>query len=1168
MLQLQRASAGSGKTYTLTKIYIRNFLAKKVNNRYRLRTEAEMRAVHGRILAITFTNKATNEMKQRIVTALANLAGLYSQEDEKIDYLSDFIKEFSATKKQVQQAALLGLNILLHGYSDFQISTIDSFFQSILRTLAVETDRNESYQIELDDNYLSQVGVDMTLSEVNDNSSRKKSDAKFWIQTLILDMLRNGEGWNPFTKSKNGLYAELVNFTNLFHSEVFKENVEAELMKYLTSDIDFMEVYRELKRSHKECHEEYKEAYLESRKEILEMLNREGCTFNSLNGRYYGRLWRRESDSDFTDLPIGKVKFEFGNSIMSLEGVDEENAKILSGSDKKKADALQGLASMLCDHRDLMLEWEILDRFWSATNGKLYYLGLIKSIKENIRQFREENNIIPLSETNRILQGIINEDDAPFIYERVGTYINNYLIDEFQDTSRLQWSNLCPLVSESLSHEEDYDNLIIGDVKQSIYRFRNAEPMLIQKDVPERFYCEIRGESVDENTNWRSNREIVKFNNSFFYRIAHTLDYERGADESDSTRLKISSLYNNAIQKIKNIDKPGYVEVNFIGDRANAYEEMGDLVHHLLDKGYEQRDIAFLVNNANHGVRLIDALMAYNADEKNVGKTPISIISEQSLKISGSSAVKLVVAVLQLIVKGNAKKGLKSDNRRYRKVEMDEFISSYNYIYCNNPDLSATEIIEHYFSDDSNIDVSDILKEVYTVALPALVENIIIKVVPEKLRQSDVAFLSAFQDKVLEYCQMYPTDIASFVRWWNDIGADNSSISSPEDTDAVQVMTIHKSKGLEFKCVIIPHADWSLDVTKSSTIWVRPKLPKNIEITDMPPYLPIEMNNALKDTLYNDDYEQEFDRIIVDQLNKTYVAFTRAVNELYIYAPSTKKADTTRIGDYLKRIVPQMYDTKLLDPSEIEFTVKENDIIIDDSGELLTYRMGGVTPEDVRKSKDKSDESKSDESESDDKEKIADYHVNTKTKLLMTDSEKDAEDDNEVSLDNAAEKESKESRRRGRLLHSIMEQVIVADDLPAAIRRMKIVGRLKGKDADEVEAFLKAKMADEKVAKWFDKDLDVITERTILCSDDKNRRPDRIVVSKEGDLEVIDYKFGEQLNDNYNTQQVRRYIKLLREIKAEDGSPKYRSVRGYLWYVSLGIVKPVDSNITKRNTDR
>lgn len=1158
MLQLQRASAGSGKTYTLTKIYIRNFLAKKVNNRYRLRTEPEMRAVHGRILAITFTNKATNEMKQRIVTALANLAGLYSQDDEKIDYLSDFIEEFSATKEQVQQAALLGLNILLHGYSDFQISTIDAFFQSILRTLAVETDRNESYQIELDDKYLSQVGVDMTLSEVNDNTDRKKSYAKFWIQSLILDMLRDGEGWNPFKKSKNGLYAELVNFTNLFHSEVFKENVEAELMEYLTSDVDYMKVYSKLKKSHKDCHEEYKEAYSESRTAILEMLKNEGCDFNSLNSKNYGGLWRRQSDSDFSDVPIGKVKFGFGKSIMSLEGVDEEDGVVLLKDYKEKADVLQGLAYMLCEHRDLMLEWEILDRFWSATNGKLYYLGLIKSIKENIRQFREENNMIPLSETNRILQGIINEDDAPFIYERVGTYINYYLIDEFQDTSRLQWSNLCPLVSESLSHEEDYDNLIIGDVKQSIYRFRNAEPMLIQNDVPERFDCEIRGESVDENTNWRSNREIVKFNNSFFHRIAHTLDCERGADKSDSTRLKISSLYSNAIQKIKNIDKPGYVEVNFMGYNANAYDEMGDLVHRLLDKGYAQKDIAFLVSNGDHGVALIDALMAYNADEKNAGKTPISVISEESLKISSSSAVKLVVAVLQLIVKGNAKKGVKTDDRRNSKVEMDEFISSYNYIYCNNPDLSATEIIERYFSDDSNIDVSDLLKEVHTVALPALVENIIIKVVPKKLRQSDVAFLAAFQDEVLEYCQMYPADIASFVRWWSDTGAKKSSISSPEDTDAVQIMTIHKSKGLEFKCVIIPYADWSLNVTKPSTIWVRPKLPDNVEISGMPPYLPIGMNNALKDTLYNDDYEHEFDRIVVDQLNKTYVAFTRAVNELYIYAQSTKKAESTLIGDYLKRIVPQMYDTKLLDPSEIEFTVKENDIIIDDSGELLTYRMGGVTPEDVKKFKDKSDES-----ESDDKEKIADYHVNTKTELLVTDSEKDAEDDNEVRSDNAAEKESKESRRRGRLLHSIMEQVIVADDLPAAIRRMKIAGRLKGNDADEVEAFLKAKMADEKVAKWFDKDLDVITERTILCSDDKNRRPDRIVVSKEGDLEVIDYKFGEQLNDNYNTQQVRRYIKLLREIKAEDGSPKYRSVRGYLWYVSLGIVKEIKLGKTK-----
>ena len=1161
MLQLQRASAGSGKTYTLTKIYIRNFIAKKIGNHYRLRTEVEMRAVHGRILAITFTNKATNEMKQRIVTALANLAGLSDLEDEKIDYLSDFIEEFSASKEEVQYAALRGLNILLHGYSDFQISTIDSFFQSILRTLAVETDRNESYQIELDDKYLSQVGVDMTLSEVNDNSKNKKSEAKFWIQSLILDMLRNGEGWNPFTKNKSGLYGELISFTNLFHSEVFKENVEAELMEYLTSGKDFMKVYRQLKESQKACYEQYKKEYLKSRANILIKLEQQGCDFNSLN-KNYGRLWQREKESDFADVPIGKVKFELKNSIMSLQDAEEDDRKILVGANKEKAPALQGLASMFCDHRELMLDWEISDRYWSAMNSKLYYLGLIKSIKENIRQFREENNIIPLSETNRILQGIINEDDAPFIYERVGTYLNYYLIDEFQDTSRLQWGNLCPLLSESLSHEDDYDNLIIGDVKQSIYRFRNAEPMLIQEDVPNRFDCEIRGESVDENTNWRSSREVVKFNNSFFHNLAMTLDDENSAENSDNKRLKISSLYSNAIQKIKNIDKPGYVEVNFLDDKGNAYGEMGNLVHRLLDKGYNQRDIAFLVSNADHGVKLIDALMEYNAAEENADKIPISVISEQSLKISGSSAVKLVVAVLEFIVRGNAKKTCEKSKTSYSEVEMDEFISSYNYIHCKNRDLSPTEIIERYFNDDSHIDsVSKMLKDVYTVALPALVENVIQSFVPEELKKSDVAFLSAFQDKVLEYCQIYPSDIASFLRWWKDTGGDNSSISSPEDTDAVQIMTIHKSKGLEFKCVIIPLADWCLGVSKSSTIWVRPKLPKIVKIDDLPPYLPIKMDNNLKDTLYAADYERELDRIIVDELNKTYVAFTRAVDELYIYAPSTKEAKSMRIGDLLKRIIPYMHNS-LLDDNKKEYTVKESDIIIDDTGELMVYKMGEVTVEDVKKSKEKSDKPKSGETEIIDK-----YYVNTRTKLLMTDSQEDVERESEDAADDIVQKatierESKENRRRGRLMHSIMEQVIVADDLPAAIRRMKIKGKLKSND-EEIETFLKKKIADKKVARWFDKDLKVMTERTILCGNTTNRRPDRIVISKEGDVEVIDYKFGEQLNGNDNMQQVERYIRMLRNIKAEDGTSKFRSVRGYLWYVSLDVVKEIKVESSK-----
>ncbi|MBQ1184311.1 MAG: UvrD-helicase domain-containing protein, partial [Muribaculaceae bacterium] len=257
MLQLQRASAGSGKTYTLTKIYLRDYLAKKVgtdskgNGIYRLRTETEMKAIHGRILAITFTNKATNEMKQRIVRALADLAGITGLADKDINYLSDFVTEFATTVDKVKEAAKTALNILLHGYSDFQVSTIDSFFQTVLRTLAVETDRNDTYQIVVDDEYLSQMGVDSMLSQIKSPADDKTSkeerfNAKLWIKQFINDNLSTGEKWNPFGGS---LYNRLIEFSELFHFEEYKDKVEPALMKYFDSVDNFVEVYHKINKA-------------------------------------------------------------------------------------------------------------------------------------------------------------------------------------------------------------------------------------------------------------------------------------------------------------------------------------------------------------------------------------------------------------------------------------------------------------------------------------------------------------------------------------------------------------------------------------------------------------------------------------------------------------------------------------------------------------------------------------------------------------------------------------------------------------------------------------------------------------------------------------------------------------------------------------------------------
>ena len=1162
MLQLQRASAGSGKTYTLTKIYLRDYLAKKVgtdsngNGVYRLRTETEMKAIHGRILAITFTNKATNEMKQRIVRALADLAGITGLADKDINYLSDFVAEFATTVDKVKEAATTALNILLHGYSDFQVSTIDSFFQTVLRTLAVETDRNDTYQIELDDKYLSQMGVDSMLSQIKspaDDKTAKEErfNAKLWIKNLVTDMLTKEGMWNPFSGS---LYKELIKFSNLFHSEEYKDKVEPALMQYFETVPDLRKVYQDLKDAQHKDYNCCKEKLEEAQSDFLQLIP---DPQNYLNKRNYQKLWQEVVPE------MGKVAFKCGSKINELTE-NGDDTQPFTNINQIYAPNYPGIVSKMIAIRDAMSDWEEVDNFWKNNNRKIYYLGFIKAIKDNINKFREENNIIPLNETNRILKDIINDDDTPFIYERIGSYLNHFLIDEFQDTSSLQWHNLEPLVKNSLG--EGHDNLIIGDVKQSIYRFRNAEPMLIQKTVPQNFsdICKICGNTPEDNTNWRSSREVVKFNNALFEKLVKHFTNDK---DDRVISVDLADMYSNVAQDVaaKNKEKPGYVEVSLFNDEGiedSLYDHACDLVQKLLKKGYHQSDIAFLVDTNSQGEKLIASIFDYN--KKNEGKDgckSIRVISEESLRISESKAVKLIVSVLEKLVANAETSGAKPDDKKRRYIQQSDFMCNYNYIRSAHPDMTPSEILAECFKSGKSNDVfAKVLKQMKTLALPALVENIISSFLDDDVKKADAAFISAFQDKVLDYCQNYPSDVASFLRWWNE-SASGASISSPEGIDAVQVMTIHKSKGLEFKCVIIPNAKWKFEIKRyptPPTIWVEPKLPEGVKIENLPPFLPIELSNALVDTVYEEDYRRERDKVIIDQLNKTYVAFTRAVDELYIFAKQGEK----HIGSFLNTAfdgwaVP--YSGGDVDSNE--FTHFRADSECEDSLFTDVYRIGGVTEADVAKWKKEAKEKKANTVEP---TTIESYYVNASTNIISNGDDRDAEEDGEIETENATalldEYESEKHRLEGKKLHAIMEQVVTIDDLPKAIRSMRVKGRISRKEAEDFEKRLRERIGREEVARWFDPAQSVIAERTILCSDKANRRPDRIVITPDGDVEVIDYKFGERHNEAQYVRQVRRYIDLLQSIKSADGqTPKFRSVKGYLWYVNSDTVLEIKS---------
>ena len=695
--------------------------------------------------------------------------------------------------------------------------------------------------------------------------------------------------------------------------------------------------------------------------------------------------------------------------------------------------------------------------------------------------------------------------------------------------------------------------------------------MLIQETVPQSFRrkCDIRGNTPEENTNWRSSREVVKFNNALFAKLVKHFT----TDKDDRViSVDLADMYSNVAQDVaaKNKEKPGYVEVSLFNDEGiedSLYDHACDLVQKLLKKGYHQSDIAFLVDSNKHGEKLIASIFDYN--KKNEGKDgckSIRVISEESLRISESKAVKLIVSVLEKLVANVETSGAKPGDKKRRYIQQSDFMCNYNYIRSANPKMTPSEILAECFKSGKSNDVfAKVLKQMKTLALPALVENIISSFVDKDVKKADAAFISAFQDKVLDYCQNNPSDVASFLRWWNE-SASGASISSPEGIDAVQVMTIHKSKGLEFKCVIIPQANWKLGINKSTNIWVEPKLPEGVEIENLPPFLPIDLSDKLADTVYEEDYKRERDKVIVDQLNKTYVAFTRAVDELYIFAERGSTADEF-LGDYLMKCFDYLtvggvgteytFDYTL-DLEEISHEKSENP---EDSLFTDVYRIGGVTEADVAKWKEEAKEKKANTVEP---TTIESYYVNASTNIISNGDGRDAEEDGEIETENAIalldEYESEKHRLEGKKLHAIMEQVVTIDDLPKAIRSMRVKGRISRKEAEDFEERLRERIGRKEVARWFDPAQSVIAERTILCSDKANRRPDRIVITPDGDVEVIDYKFGERHNEAQHVRQVRRYIYLLQSIKSADGkTPKFRSVKGYLWYVNSDTVLEIKS---------
>lgn len=933
---LQRASAGSGKTFKLAKTYIRLFISAREEGTefYRLLTPVEVRECHGHILGVTFTNKATNEMKQRIVDKLAALSrpvpaeGMEPEGYRFPDYMLEFTGEkpgadpvedilyvsrgIRATRREVTETCRAALRSLLNDYGNFNISTIDSFFQGVLRTLAYELHLNDAYHVELNDEYLAQVGVDGALGSVKDSheadgASRYMSD---WLRALMERRLRHGEAWDAFSKrGGSGIYGELLAMAGKMSREDFKRNM-AGMEEYFDEPDRFMRFWRGCLRASERVTELHRAAVEAARR------FRQETSPESWNSGVATGLESILGSGPYA-VPATGVKFERGASDwpLPLTGRDKPFKK---GSFEAEDGYAQDLFRNVCD---TLHEWQRERAYRTTVLSRLHYMGALHFINANIDAFREENNVIPLSATNDILHRIIDGDEVPFIYERTGVRLRHFLLDEFQDTSAMQWSNLRPLLeqSEACGHE----NLIIGDAKQSIYRFRNADPELITRRVEEDFPQTrvapdpaLAGTPAYEavNTNWRSSRHVVSFNNSLFSELAHVLDNDRPG--------VFTELYANVVQRVSHGEQGGYVHVDF--ESKEGFSGLGPLIDSLRGRGWRLSDIAVLTDTRGDGQKAIGHIISHNREmsASDPAYTPIEFISEESLLVGESAAVKVILAVMALIARdfivpkeadeteeGERKSG------RLRRRELERLVANYN-IGVWRGDIGCVADVAEAEAVVSHEEIEALYRRLGAVTLPALVEGIASAFLTEGMQQTQAAYICAFQDAVLQYCETYPADPGSFLGWWEENGG-RLSIAAPEGTEAVQVMTVHKSKGLEFGVVIVPCADWPVGPAKEEreVMWVE-HVPEGLtaeEAADAPAKIPVTPDGkTMTDPAspFHEAYMRFREECRTDQLNKTYVAFTRAVRELYVTAPVSqaerKGGEPTRIGGWMLRALERV----------------------------------------------------------------------------------------------------------------------------------------------------------------------------------------------------------------------------------------------------------------------
>lgn len=1051
-LHIYKASAGSGKTFTLAVNYIQMVIENPEEYRH--------------ILAVTFTNKATAEMKQRI---LSKLYGIANNTSDAKPYFDEVQHHTRLDEHVIRARAKKALQLLVHDYSHFRVETIDSFFQSILRGLARELDLGTGMTIELDTRKVISEAIDTLLKEL-----QPLDPTLIWISDYITEELEKGNHWN--------ITDGLKSFAANIHNEQYQQY--ASLLKQQLKDPTFI---RELRRYLSGQREKAANSIKARAEDFFSIIKKHGLKVEDFSNKQGGvcGYYLKIQKGEFT----GELK---GRALTASQEAEGWVSKSSSLRTVILPLAQQVLIPHILETHNVCKQGVAIINSCNIIQEHLNQLQLINTIHERMLLLNKEANRFILADTCQMLKQM-QDGDSSFVFEKLGYYIRHVMIDEFQDTSRMQWDNFYPLLLEGIS--AGYNSMLVGDVKQAIYRWRGSDWRILNEEVNHTLSDYTAEKPFKLDTNRRSCEDVIGFNNKLFGQCNKLLENLLGGQYAEA----LQQAYSDVEQKCDPKNKGGYVRVTNVtpDEEESATEamcrEVTSVIDELRSKGVPDDKIAIIVRKNSQITSMVEYMSKKRPD--------ILIYSAEAYVLEASAAISMLITALRWI----------ADERN--KMALVQVALDYHWMVLEDGKC-ATDIV----NDECNGFglPNGIAKNHEVLAQTPLYElcELLYRQLGLRAFTEETGYVMAFFDRLLAWCGDSAGDVSGFLEYW-DNELHKSAIPAGA-CDGIQAMTIHKSKGLEFHSVILPYCEWELN-SHRDILWTHSDDPLAQNLAT----IPIAYTSKLQESIFLEEYNNERFKQIVDNYNLLYVACTRPKNSLFILkGAETKEEKIATVAHLINRALD------MGEESCVEF------------GELAMFYGQSAPVKKVDKAENPFESASVPIGVKMISEPISMHfrQSNLSRRFISGDSGEFAKN---TYLD------------QGLILHEILSTINTSSDADQAIDRAVRRGLIAtAKERDSISYIIHHALDLPQAKDWFSGCYELFNECSIIFPEDKEARslrPDRIM--KDGQrMIVVDFKFAKPHSDHVN--QVKRYMKLL-------GEMGYREIEGYVWYGYTNRIVPV-----------